>query len=206
MQINRFIKSIAEHELCWWINPSNDERTNVLRGEEMFQQISSQYEHFGWIDPKYPNVRMNSLVKLPPCRREVGRLIMPVIKTREVFEVMTEYNQNCIGLMADVTADVWGLISPTEEMSEAAQINSVESRHYWSEPENLEGCMQALTMATVITTPWEELVPALKSETGRPVVYLPDCHNVVTFTGNFRRRVMPYLINAIPRNRDSSDH
>lgn len=84
------------------------------------------------------------------------------------------------GLVADVTADVLGLMpEPTQAMRAAHDARAtVESSEFWRRPDILAGHAKALRSAVLITTSWAELVDPLADFADCPVVHVPDYHGL----------------------------
>lgn len=105
-----------------------------------------------------------------PC--EVWLLLMP--GRLQIAELLEEHPMGA--LIVDYHADVLSLTPRADHSPDSKQAGSTvphESWEWWQQPEPQEAMSRSLAAADLITTPFPEYIPALKTF-GHPVIHLPD--------------------------------
>lgn len=144
------------------------------------------------------------------CTDDMMFIVMPSTPIQlEIIEDQVAYGGM---LVVDIVADIFGRVDDDDmppQARAAGKLTTPDAWRHWRQPEVVAGVVQALNLATVITTSWAYLVPTLRElvDYSKPVIHLPDLHmDIKGSMGDFMSNIGTVFEAArrISANRESS--
>lgn len=151
--------------MCFRFIP-NDADAGELRGAQLFRE----WKEIGYGHPHETHLMSPGMHSMEITNCEAWFILMPGNRAVADYVVGAQHP-----IVVDYYGDVLRIAGEhaSDKMREAGLTVPVESWEWWATPEPRDSILRSLAAATIVTTPWPELVEPLR-EINPTVMLLPD--------------------------------